>query len=117
MSAISFTARPMVLSLHMDEMQKEASSILNRQIKSAIDTQMGILNGDEASITGDTGAEGIIAHIEISLNEDNVFLNEESLSQSVEKTVLSTLEFGYTNAIQDASQIVQSRHPEDSIKK
>ncbi len=113
MSAISFTARPMTLSLHMDEMTKEAASILNRQLQSALEVQMGILNGAEISITGDVSS---VAHIEVPLEEDSVFLNEESISQSVEKTVLSTLEFGYTNAIQDASQIVQSRHPEDSIK-
>jgi hypothetical protein len=110
---LQFNSRQHPMVRDMDEITRIASNTLKGQIT----TQMGFLSnytigGKLPSVTGDLVSAVDIA---VPLDETKKIDDTDELQKQIEKNVLSVLDFGYTTAMENASNMIAAKHPEDRM--
>lgn len=105
---ITFTPAKSAIVDHMDEVFKLAGERMQDQIQTGLDAWAGALVGQRVRLEGNI-AEGL--SITVPMEDKRVHLEDWMITESLEKNVLSVLDFGYTGSLETAAQIVAAKHP------
>jgi hypothetical protein len=78
----------------------------------SLDAFAGAISGERVKLDGDISS---VLHITIPLKQEKTMMEDWLATETLEKTVSSIIDFGYTNSLEMAASIVAAKHPSDRL--